>query len=126
MAWRIRAQPSRSFEARILTFATPSEVPQAPEDLGFEAEEFKWGSQKERQEELSDLQLPMADGEEDNVDGVEIPELPGLQLAGRDLDDQQVRFEVGVAVPAQIQVNGVVLTADSPLRSLRAACASTE
>ena len=49
-------QPLRSFEVRV-TRGTPSEVPQGPEDLGFEAEEFKWGSQKERQEGLSDLQL---------------------------------------------------------------------
>ena len=34
-----------------------------------------------------------------------------------------VRCEVGVALPEEIRVNEVPLTMDSPLRSLRAACA---
>ena len=34
-----------------------------------------------------------------------------------------VRYEIGVALPEEIRVNEVPLTVDSPLRSLRAACA---
>ena len=35
-----------------------------------------------------------------------------------------VRYEIGVALPEEIRVNEVPLTVDSPLRSLRAACAA--
>lgn len=39
------------------------------------------------------------------------------------MDDQEVRFEVGVAIPEKTEVDRVELTLESALRSLRAACA---
>ena len=90
-----------------------------PEVFGFELNEgFKW--YKPRTEEIEDHAIPEA-GETEEVADVEIP--GGEREEGVNLDDQLVRFEVGPALPNQIQVNGVVLTLESPLRSLRAACA---
>ena len=38
---------------------------------------------------------------------------------GADLDDQEVRFEVGIPIPDRIRVNDIELTSESPLRALR-------
>ena len=39
------------------------------------------------------------------------------------LEEQMVRYEIGVALPEEIRGNEIPLTVDSPLRSLRVACA---
>ena len=111
------------YMAKIITFVAHSTTSQAPKDLGFEVEGFDYEASKRRRVNEEDYAIPIADdeGEVEAFEGREIgePEGPG----GADLDDQQVRFEVGVAVPDRIQVNGVDLSLDSPLRTLRAACA---
>ena len=50
--------------------------------------------------------------DDDEIEGVDA--LGGDLNYGVGLEDQEARFEVGVAVPSQVQVNGVVLTLDSP------------
>ena len=50
---------------------------------------------------------------------VEVP--GGIEDHGVDLDDQRVEHEIGKPLPRSIKVNGIELTADSPLRNLRAA-----
>ena len=111
------------YMAKIITFVAHSTTSQAPEDLGFEVEGFDYEASKRRRADEDDYAIPIADdeGEFEAVEGREIggPVGPG----GVDLEDQQVRFEVGVAIPDRIQVNGVELSLDSPLRTLRAACA---
>lgn len=52
---------------------------------------------------------------------MEVPMVLGEFEGGRDLD--AVRYELGAAIPDRIRVNDIELTAESPLRSLRAACA---
>ena len=90
----------------------------APETFGFEVMDvFHFRADPEGMEELA---VPEAAVEEE-VEGMDIPGGEGQEGVG--LEDQEARLEVGVALPSQIQVNGVVLTLDSPLRSLRAASA---
>ena len=104
--------------SKIMTFIARDGT--TPEVFGFELNEgFKWF--KPRAEEIEDYAIPEA---------VEIEEVADVEIPGEEreegvnLDDQLVRFEVGPALPSQIQVNGIVLTLESPLRrSLRAACA---
>lgn len=102
--------------SRVMTFIAPSGT--VPETFGFEVMDgFHFKSNPEGIEELA---VPEAMDEED-FEGMDIP---GQEAGnGVGLADQEARLEVGVAVPSQIQVNGVVLTLDSPLQSLRAACA---
>ena len=89
-----------------------------PETFGFEViDEFHFKSSPEGIEELA---VPEA-MEDEEVEGMDIP--GGESGQGANLDDQEARLEIGVAVPSQLQVNGIVLTLDSPLRSLRDACA---
>ena len=102
--------------SRILTFIAKEGT--TPENFGFELSEgFKW--YKPRVEEIDDHATPEAN-EAEEVEDMEIP--GGEQAEGVSLDDQLVRFEVGPALPSHITVNDVVLTLESPLRSLRAAC----
>lgn len=98
-------------EGKVLTFV--ADEGNEPENFGFKLEE--------------DHRLPTpgphpnTDEDFEEFDGAEI-------LAGREddgginLDDQRVHHEVGVALTGSITVNGVELTAESPLRNLRAAC----
>ena len=108
------------FMAKIVTFVTPATAGQAPEDLGFEVEGFDYKASKKMRADVQDYAIPVAEDKEE-MEGREIvaPDPPG----GASLDDQAVRLEVGVAIPERIQVNGVELTLESPLRTLRAACA---
>ena len=87
--------------SKIMTFIAQEGT--TPEAFGFDLNEgFNW--YKPRAEEIEDVEIPGGEREE-----------------GANLDDQLVRFEVGPALPSHIQVKGVVLTLESPLRSLRAA-----
>ena len=108
------------YMAKIVTFVAPSTVAQAPEDLGFEVEGFDYEASKRMKTNVEDYEIPEAEGEEE-MEGRDIA-VPDPQ-GGVSLDDQAVHIEVGVAIPARIQVNGVELTLESPLRTLRAACA---
>lgn len=67
--------------------------------------------------------LPEAEDEVDETEGMEVPMALGEFEGGRDLDDQAVKYELGAAIPDRIRINDVELAAESPLRSLRAACA---
>ena len=72
------------------------------------------------------LAIPEA-GEEDEFDEFGGAKIPGDdRVEGMDLDDQRVQLEIGIALPEQLMVNDVVLTLESPLRQLRAACAYME
>ena len=102
--------------SRVMTFIAPSGT--VPETFGFEVMDgFHFKSSPEGMEELA---VPEA-MEDEEVEGVDIP--GGERVPGASLEDQEARLEIGVAVPSQLQVNGIVLTLESPLRSLRAACA---
>ena len=96
---------------RVLTF---------PEAFGFKTED-EHGIPKPSQADLEELEVPMAITDEvfTDFDGVEIP--GGDEHPGMDLSDQRAHYEVGVALPENIKVNGIELTAESPLRNLRAA-----
>ena len=102
--------------SRVMTFIASSGT--VPETFGFEVMDgFHFKPSPEGMEELA---VPEA-MEDEEVEGVDIP--GGERVHGASLEDQEARLEIGVAVPSQLQVNGIVLTLDSPLRSLRAACA---
>ena len=103
-----------------MTFVAPSTVGQSPEDLGFEVDGFDYEASKRARPSAEEYAVPMAEDDEE-FEGREI-EIPDPQ-AGASLDDQRVHIEIGAAIPARIQVNGVELTLESPLRTLRAACA---
>ena len=91
-------------------------VPQSPDNLGFDVGSFEFGSRGLKAAARDDLALPEAEDEDDDLEGAEVP-------MGVDLDDQEVRFEVGIPIPDRIHVNDIELAAESPLRALRAACA---
>ena len=100
---------------RVITFIAQGGT--EPETFGFEVMDgFHFRADPGSLEELA---VPEALNEE--VEGMDIHGEEGQEGVG--LEDQEAWLEVGVAVPSQLQVNGVVLTLDSPLRSLRAACA---
>lgn len=68
---------------------------------------------------MADLAEPRLNEDFEGSTGAEI------QWRGRpriELDDQRVHREVGVALPRSVKVNGIELTADTPLTNLRAAC----
>ena len=92
-----------------------------PEKFGFEIDEAIQLGPKPAIEELA---IPQAQDEEtEELGGMEIPGGEEGHDPGRDLEQQMVRYEIGVALPEEIRVNEIPLTVDSPLRSLRAACA---
>ena len=104
--------------SKVMTFVAPEGT--VPEVFGFEIDSAVQLGPKPDMEELA---IPQAgDDEFEELGGAEIPGGED-QEQGRDLDDQMVQYEVGVAVPEEIRVNDVTLTLESPLRSLRAACA---
>ena len=88
-----------------------------PEKFGFEIDEAIQLGPKPAIEELA---IPQAQDEEtEELGGMEIPGGEEGHDPGRDLEQKMVRYEIGV----EIRVNEIPLTVDSPLRSLRAACA---
>ena len=104
--------------SKVMTFVAPEGT--VPEVFGFEIDSAVQLGPKQDMEELA---IPQAGDEElEDIGGAELPGGEGGEQ-GRDLDDQMVQYEVGVAVPEEIRVNDVTLTLESPLRSLRAACA---
>ena len=110
--------------SRVLSFVAHYNVPQSPDNLGFDVGSFEFGSHGRLKAAVhDDLALPEAEDEHDDLEGAEVPMAIGEFEGGVDLDDQEVRFEVGVPIPDRIQVNDIELTAESQLRALRAACA---
>ena len=104
---------------KVMTFVAQEGT--VPEVFGFEIDDAVQLGPKSAVEELA---IPQARDEEmEEFEGVDIPGGDDEPNPGRDLEEQMVRYEIGVALPEEIRVNEVPLTVDSPLRNLRAACA---
>ena len=85
-----------------------------PEKFGFEIDEAIQLGPKPAIEELA---IPQAQDEEtEELGGMEIPGGEEGHDPGRDLEQQMVRYEIGVALPEEIRVNEIPLTVDSPLQ----------
>ena len=64
---------------------------------------------------VEELAIPQAQDEEmEEFDGADIPGGDDEPNPGRDLQEQMVHYEIGVALPEEIRVNEVPLTVDSP------------
>ena len=97
--------------SKVMTFVAADGT--VPEKFGFEIDEAMQLGPKP-------AIVPQAQDEEmEELGGVEIPGGEEGHDPGRDLEQKMVRYEIGV----EIRVNEIPLTVDSPLRSLRAACA---
>ena len=91
------------------------------EMFGFEIDEAIQLGPKPAMDELAISQAQ--DEEMEELGGMDVRGGEEDPNPGCDLEQQTVRYEIGVALPEEIRVNEIPLTVDSPLRSLRAACA---
>ena len=87
--------------------------------LAFDMGPFEFSSHGLKAAVHEELALPEADDEDDGFEGAEVPMAIGEFEGGADLDDQEVKFEVGIPIPDRIRVNDIELTSESPLRALR-------
>ena len=98
--------------SKVMTFVAADGT--VPEKFGFEIDEAIQLGPKPAIEELA---IPQAQDEEmEELGGVEIPGGEEGHDPGRDLEQQMVRYEIGVALPEEIRVNEIPLTVDSPLQ----------